>query len=117
MKMKCLLPTMLLLFFGTACVSLNSVSISPVPADRSRQVFAEASSMAFLGVAFSNTFIDNLTADLASQCPNGSVKGILTYFENTIYFIMVERRVQATGYCVVDSPTDNSLPSENETNL
>ena len=117
MKMKLILPTMLLLFFGTACVSLNSVSISPIPADRSRKVSAEASTMTFLGVAFSNAFVDTLTVDLASQCPNGSVKGILTYFENTIYFIMVERRVQATGYCVVDSPADNSLPSENETNL
>ena len=117
MKMKTILPALFLILCSTACVSLNSVSISPVPADRSRQVFAEASSTAFLGIAFDNTFVETLTADLAKQCPNGTVKGILTYFENTVYFVVVERRVQATGYCVVDTQAAIPAASENETNL
>lgn len=81
------------------CASVNSVSLTPIPAHRSNQVKAEVSKMIFLGFSFDNDFIDPLVDNLKQQCPNGVISGILTKDEVISYFILFNRRVVATGFC------------------
>ena len=84
------------------CTSLQSVSVTQIPSDRSRPLHAEVSNTAFLGIHFTNDFIEPLTAQLMSQCPRGRVTGILTKQEASLYVVVQTRRVVATGYCVYD---------------
>jgi hypothetical protein len=86
-----------------ACTSLQSVSVTQIPSDRSRPLHAEVSNTALLGIHFDNDFVRELTSDLMRQCPRGKVTGILTKQESTLYVIVQTRRVVATGYCVYDS--------------
>lgn len=92
------------------CTSLQSVSVTQIPGDRSRPVHAEVSNTAFLGIHFDNDFLEPLTADLLRQCPRGRVTGILTKQESSFYVVVQTRRVIATGYCVYDAPPTE--PSE-----
>ena len=113
------------------CTSLQSVSITQIPSDRSRPLHAEVSNTALLvydtdwdseayltvagqnsnnSVRLSNDFIEPLTGDLMRQCPRGRVTGILTKQESSVYVIVQVRRVVATGYCVYDAPP--AQPSE-----
>jgi hypothetical protein len=92
------------------CTSLQSVSITQIPTDRSRPLRAEVSDTAFLGIHFDNDFVGELTADLMRQCPHGRVTGILTKQESSLYVVVQTRRVIATGYCVYDAPS--GAPSE-----
>jgi hypothetical protein len=84
------------------CASINSVSLTSIPATRTNVVRSEAKRMVFLGFNFNNDFIDTMTDDLKSQCPNGQVRGLLTKDETVMYFLffLYEYRVSATGYCV-----------------
>jgi hypothetical protein len=86
----------------TGCTALQSVSVTQIPADRSRPLHAEVSNTAFLGIHFTNDFIEPLTAKLMAECPRGRVTGILTKQESSLYVIVQTRRVVATGYCVYD---------------
>ena len=43
------------------CTSLQSVSVTQIPSDRSRQVRAEVTNTALLGIHFDNDFLDDLT--------------------------------------------------------
>lgn len=92
------------------CTSLQSVSVTQIPGDRSRPVHAEVSNTAFLGIHFDNDFLEPLTADLLRQCPRGRVTGLLTKQESSFYVVVQTRRVIATGYCVYDAP--RAEPSE-----
>jgi type IV pilus biogenesis protein CpaD/CtpE len=92
------------------CTSLQSVSVTQIPADRSRPLHAQVSNTALLGIHFDNDFIEPLTANLMRQCPQGRVTGILTKQESSVYVIIQVRRVVATGYCVYDPPP--AQPSE-----
>lgn len=87
-----------------ACTSLQSVSVTQIPSDRSRPLHAEVSNTALLGIHFDNDFVQELTADLMRQCPHGRVTGILTKQESSLYVVVQTRRVIATGYCVYDAP-------------
>ena len=93
-----------LLFLGLtpACTSLQSVSVTQVPIDRSRPVKAEVSNTALFGIHFDNDFLEPLQAELMRQCPHGKVTGILTKQESSLYVVVQTRRVIATGYCVYD---------------
>jgi hypothetical protein len=84
-----------------ACVSLQSVSLTQIPAKRSNQVTATASRMSFLGFNFDNDYVNSITDNLKSQCQNGQVQGILTKDEATAYFgpFLFKRTVTASGYC------------------
>jgi hypothetical protein len=86
------------------CTSLQSVSLTQVPGDRSRPLHAQVSDTAFLGIHFDNDFVKPLEAELMSQCPRGKVTGILTKQESSFYVVVQTRRVIATGYCVYDAP-------------
>lgn len=82
-----------------ACVSLNSVSLTQIPQDRSKQITAQSDSWTLLGIAFNNDFVDEVTLKLRSQCPDGKVQGVLTKHQNTLYFLAMKREVIATAYC------------------
>jgi hypothetical protein len=86
------------------CTSLQSVSLTQVPGDRSRPLHAEVSNTALFGIHFDNDFVEPLQAELMRQCPHGKVTGILTKQESSLYVIVQTRRVIATGYCVYDTP-------------
>ena len=86
-----------------ACTSLQSVSLTQVPGDRSRPLRAEVSNTALFGIHFDNDFVEPLQAELMRQCPHGKVTGILTKQESSLYVVVQTRRVIATGYCVYDA--------------
>jgi len=81
------------------CASVNSVSLTPIPAQRNRPVKAEVSKWIFLAFSFDNDFINPLVDDLKQQCPNGVISGILTKDETISYFLVFKKNVSATGYC------------------
>jgi len=98
--MRRLFPLIPLLLTG--CVSLNSVSLTQIPAERGNRVRAEASKFLFLGISFDNDYVDEVRDELKSRCKGGLVTGILTKDEyiNYFLFIFAKRRVEAQGYCV-----------------
>lgn len=83
------------------CASINSVSLTPIPAQRSQPVKSMVSKTIFLGFNFDNDFINPLVEELKAQCPNGVVSGILTKDETISYFLVFEKKVTATGFCNV----------------
>lgn len=96
-----LIISVIISFLASGCVSLNTVSLTSIPAKRDAKVRAEASKFIFLGFNFDNDFVDRMTNDLRSQCPDGVVSGILTKDEVVNYFLYIfwSHRVTATGYC------------------
>jgi hypothetical protein len=100
-----LLPLLLLLLSSlAACTTLQSVSVTQVPIDRSRPLRAEVTNTALLGIHFDNDFLDDLMPQLLRQCPRGRITGLLTKEESSLYVIVATRRVIATGFCVYDTP-------------
>ncbi len=95
-----LLILSLMIFSG--CASLDSVSITPVPVNRSQKVKAEAERSIFLGFNFDNDYVNQITNDLKNQCTNGTVTGLMTKTETINYFLFFfwKKKVSATGYCV-----------------
>ena len=93
-------------FVLSGCTFLASVSTTSIPSYRQVKVKAEAEQMIVFGFNFDNAYVDTLTTELAKQCPNGKVMGILTKHENIIYFPLVAHavRVKAEGYCVRNEP-------------
>ena len=97
-KLSLLLVTM---FVVSGCASVNSVSLTSIPAKKGKEIHAERSKTIFLAFNFDNDYVDEMTEDLKRQCPNGQVKGILTKDETIMYFLFIvyKRKVVATGYC------------------
>lgn len=81
------------------CASVNSVSLTPIPAQRNNPVRAQVSKFIILGFNFDNDFINPLVDDLKRQCPNGVVSGVLTKDETYSYFLAFTKKVTATGFC------------------
>ncbi len=90
------------LSFLSGCVSLDSVSVTQIPVNRSQKVKAEAERFIVLGFNFDNDYVNAITNDLKNQCANGMVSGILTKTESIDYFLFLfwKKRVTATGFCV-----------------
>ena len=90
-----------LAFALSGCASLNSVSLTPVPANRSNEVSSETERWIFLGFNFDNDYADQAAKNLARKCPGGKISGILTKDEIYAYFLffVMKKRVVATGYC------------------
>lgn len=90
--------------FISGCASLNSVSLTPIPAGRGSPVKVEKSKIIILGLNFDNDFVNEAEDDLKRQCPNGKVTGLLTKDENINYFLYLvySKRLTATGYCVAN---------------
>jgi len=97
-----------LLFSG--CVHMRSISTTSIPAARDKAIQAEAYRFLFLLINFNNQYVDTLTRDLAQQCPDGRVEGILTKQEDIVYFPFFAHavRVTATGFCVTPSSTSSA---------
>ena len=106
LRLPCLLLAALL---STACASLHSVSYTSVPADRSHPVEQEESAWGFLGIFFSNSFVDEVHDGLRKQCPGGRISGIATKFESHWYLIVVSRTVEAKGFC--EQPGGAAVPA------
>jgi hypothetical protein len=96
-----------------ACASINSVSLTSIPAKRGTEIKAEASRTIFLGFNFDNDYVNQMTADLKSQCVDGQVRGILTKDETIDYFLFIvyKRKVTATGYCLKRGMAQTETPS------
>jgi hypothetical protein len=90
----------LFLFLSTGCASVSSISVTQIPADRSKKVKTSVSKFVFLAFNFDNDYIDPIVSNLKSKCPNGKIQGILTKHEVKNYFIFFDNTVTATGYCV-----------------
>ena len=84
----------------SGCASLKSVSLTQIPAERSKRISAEASDWGILGLFGNNDFTQRLPEELQKQCPNGRVTGILTKQDSYFYFFWLTRRVTAHGFCV-----------------
>ena len=85
------------LFAG--CASVNSVSLTQIPAAKKNPITAETSKTIFLGFNFDNDFVDLITEQLKQRCPQGVVSGILTKDEVISYFLFHTRKITATGFC------------------
>lgn len=85
-----------------SCASVNSVSQTSIPKNKSNIVKAKVEKNIIFLMNFNNDYIDNLTQQLMNQCPNGSVKGILTKDENFVYFPIIFHKsvISAEGYCI-----------------
>ncbi len=101
------------------CASINSLSVTPVPADRSQPVSVEAEKMIILGLNFDNDFVDSLVGDLKSKCPRGMVSGILTKDENINYFLFLvfKKKVTVSGYCTARTAALNPSKSRKKASV
>lgn len=97
-----LIQLTLILIFTSSCAYVASVSQTSIPKDKSKMVEAKVTNNIIFLFNFNNDYIDDLTKQLMDQCPNGSVKGILTKDENITYFPIIFHRnvITAKGYCV-----------------
>ncbi len=100
------------LSFLAGCASVNSVSLTPIPRQRSNRVQAEVTKTIFLAFNFDNDYVDGLVEDLKRQCPNGVVSGILTKDETISYILVFKKRVVATGFCNSAQAAVNSVPDQ-----
>lgn len=100
--MKKLVLIIFLTQIFSSCARLSSVSTSSIPKNRSKKVFSVADRFIFLGFNFNNDYVNNMANNLAQECPDGKVKGILTKHESIVYFPLFahKERVTAEGYCV-----------------
>ena len=92
-------------FVLSGCASVNSVSLTSIPPQRSQVVKSEASKVIVLGLNFNNDFVDEVSEGLQAQCPKGKVSGILTKDEVMDYFLYMvyKRRITAQGFCVTSN--------------
>jgi hypothetical protein len=111
--MKTKLILLSLMFLTSACASINSVSLTPIPPDRKTPVKLEKSKVIILGFNFDNDFVDELVDGLKSQCPNGRVSGILTKDEDINYFLYFvwKKQITVTGYCVSAAGSATAKPT------
>lgn len=85
--------------FLASCASVQSVSLTPIPKQRTKVVKAEVSKFIFLAFNFNNDFVDDLIDQLKGQCPDGIISGILTKDESISYILAHNRKVSATAFC------------------
>lgn len=103
MKSIIILLTASLLFTG--CASLNSLSLTSIPAKKGRPVFAQTSKLIFLGFNFDNDFVEDIQKQLQTQCRDGEIRGILTKDEVFNYFLVWKHQITAEGQCLTERKT------------
>jgi len=96
--------TLRVLLIGAAlgaqgCASLRSVSMTRVPADRSRPIKAESWSWGILGIYFTNSFVDEAVEDLRRKCPADRISGVYTKYSGRFYLLWTTRTVSVSAYC------------------
>lgn len=104
------LTSILTIAFLSGCASVNSVSLTPIPAERKSPVRVQNEKMIFLGFNFDNDFVDRTVEDLRRQCPQGKVTGLLTKDENINYFLYFvwKKQITVSGYCVPVKTAQNN---------
>lgn len=98
MLKKTLLLSVFLLSL-TGCVGLNTVSMTQVPAERDNIITTNSSSWNFIGINFTNDFVDEAIESLKTQCPTGKIEGVYTKHQTTGYLLMFKREVIVSAYC------------------
>jgi hypothetical protein len=90
-----------LILSATGCTHLVSTSTTSVPAARTKPVTASTEKFIFLAFNFNNDYVNDMADQLANQCPDGRITGILTKHESIVYFPLIAHkvRVTASGYC------------------
>jgi hypothetical protein len=83
----------------SACVGLESVSLTQIPHERNNLINARSHDWNFLGFVTQNDFVDEAIDNLKNQCKGGNLTGILTKHQTTAYVLMFKREVIASGYC------------------
>ena len=108
--MRNLILSILSLAILSGCTHLHSVSTTSIPAQRNRKVQSTSDKIIFLGFNFNNDYVDAIVQDLARQCPNGKVEGILTKQEDVDYFLYIvwKSQITATGYCTGGTVASNT---------
>lgn len=103
---------LLVAFSATACMHLESVSLTSLPQNRSALVQAKEGQLVFLGLSENSDFVDDVARTLAAQCLGGRIQGILTKFYTTTYvpWLLTKRTVEAKGYCSDSFTTERSPP-------
>ncbi len=97
--MSRLLIALTLIASLSACVGLESVSLTQVPHERNNLISASSHDWHFLGFVTQNDFVDEAVDKLKNQCLKGKLTGILTKHQTTAYVLMFKREVIASGYC------------------
>jgi len=93
----------------TSCASVQSVSLTPIPKQRSKVIKAEVSKFVFLAFNFNNDFIDEIVDQLKEKCPDGVISGILTKDESVSYILAHTRKISASAFCNDAKATHASL--------
>ena len=83
----------------SGCVGLNTVSMTQIPAEREHKITTAASSWNFIGINFSNAFVDEAIDNLKAQCPTGKIEGVYTKHQTTGYLLVFKREVIVSAYC------------------
>lgn len=91
---------MLVSMMTGACAYLNSVSLTPIPKERSNQIQVQKHKWVIFGFNFDNDFVDEMNEELKDKCPSGKATGLLTKDEAILYPFVHKRVVTVTGYCV-----------------
>lgn len=104
--MKSLIPCLTATLLAS-CVSVQSVSISPIPPAEARKklIKSSASNAIVFFIPFANSFIENAREDLEQQCPKGSIQGVLTKHQTTDYFLglVYTKNIMMQGYCLASN--------------
>ena len=87
---------------AVGCTHLHSLSVTTIPDDRSRPVEATGERIVVLGINPDNDYADGVVADLAAQCPDGRVSGVMTRYERALVvpIFAYAHRVHAEGFCI-----------------
>lgn len=83
----------------TGCVGLNTVSMTQVPTQRDNVISTSSASWNFIGINFSNAFVDEAIDKLKDQCLTGKIEGVYTKHQTTGYVLMFKREVIVSAYC------------------
>jgi len=83
----------------SGCVGLNTVSMTQVPAERENKISTSSSSWNFIGINFSNKFVDVAIDKLKDQCSSGKIEGVYTKHQTTGYLLVFKREVIVSAYC------------------
>ena len=93
---------MLLVLGSVGCTHLHSLSVTTIPDDRSRPVEATGQRIVVLGLNWDNDYAAEVVSDLAKQCPDGRVSGVMTRYERALVvpIFAYAHRVHAEGFCL-----------------
>jgi hypothetical protein len=83
----------------SGCVGLNTVSMTQVPVERDNKITTNSSSWNFIGINFSNVFVDEAIENLKAKCPTGKIEGVYTKHQTTGYVLVFKREVIVSAYC------------------